>query len=261
MRVWGWQGISRTVAVAAVDRQADSMKDWWLDELVTAGSEHLDPRYVDGYDAKSQVNPNEDIEILTSLGLDRTSTILDVGAGTGVFAIAAARTGASVIAVDVSPAMTAALRKRADEEGLSNLTVVDAGFLSYGHVGDRVDFVYTRNALHQLPDFWKVVALRNVARILRPGGILRLRDLVFDMAPEQIEWTVEAWMARAVDDPARGYTAGEFAEHVRSEHSTFTWLLESMLRRTGFEILDQDVRASVYAAYTCQLITSAEATD
>ena len=35
--------------------------------------------------------------------------------------------------------MTAALRQRADEEGLSNLTVVDAGFLSYAHVGDQVD--------------------------------------------------------------------------------------------------------------------------
>lgn len=237
------------------------MTDWWLDELVTAGPEHLDSGYVDGYDAKSQVDPDEDIEILTSLGLGRTSTIVDVGAGTGVFAVAAAQAGASVIAVDVSPAMTTLLRRRADEEGLSNLTVVDAGFLSYDHVGRPVDFVYTRNVLHQLPDFWKVVALRNVARILRPGGILRLRDLVFDMAPGQIEETIEAWMGGAVDDPSQGYTAGEFAEHVRSEHSTFTWLLESMLRRTGFEILDQDVRASVYAAYTCQLITSAEATD
>lgn len=195
------------------------------------------------------------------MGLSGTSTVLDLGAGTGVFAIAAARTGASVIAVDISPAMTAALRRRADEEGLSNLTVVDAGFLSYDHVGDQVDFIHTRNALHQLPDFWKVVALRNIARILRPGGILRLRDLVFDMAPEQIEQIIEAWMGRAVDDPSRGYTAGEFAEHVRSEHSTFTWLLDSMLRRTGFEILDRDVRASVYAAYTCQLTTSAEATE
>ena len=176
------------------------MTRWWLDELVTAGPEHLDPGYVDGYDAKSQVDPSDDVELLVSLGLGPATTIVDLGAGTGVFAI------------------------------------------------------------HQLPDFWKVVAIRTIARLLRPGGILRLRDLVFDLDPEQIEPSIEAWMARAVDDPARGYTAEEFAEHVRTEYSTFTWLLEAMLERQGFALLDREVRASVDAAYTCRLDPGAEGT-
>ena len=63
---------------------------------------------------------------------------------------------------------------------------------------------------------------------------------------------IEAWKAGAVDDPARGYTAPEFAEHVRAEHSTFTWLLEPALERVGFEILDRQVGRNVYAAYTCR---------
>ncbi len=102
-----------------------------------------------------------------------------------------------------------------------------------------------------MTDFWKVIALRQIARILRPGGTLRLRDLVFDTAPDQVEDTVDAWMRRAVEDPLRGYTAEEFAEHVRSEFSTFAWLLEPMLERAGFEIVEREIRASVYAAYTC----------
>ncbi len=35
-----------------------------------------------------------------------------------------------------------------------------------------------------------------------------------------------------------GWTRPELAEHVRDEHSTFTWLLEPMIERAGFDISD-----------------------
>lgn len=228
------------------------MASWWLDELKTVGAEHLDAGYVAAYDAKAQVDPTEDIDALRRYGLNDASTVVDLGAGTGSFTIAAAPGARSVVAVDPSPAMVARLRHRLAREGLLNVTIVEAGFLTYDHGGEPVDVVFTRNALHQLPDFWKVVALRRVAALLRSGGVLRLRDLVVDAAPDQVEATIEGWMARAVDDPARGYTAEEFAEHLRSEFSTFTWLLEPMLERTGFEIVEREVRASIYATYTCR---------
>ncbi len=39
---------------------------------------------------------------------------------------------------------------------------------------------------------------------------------------------------------------------MREEHSTFSWLLEPMLERAGFNIRDVDFSASrTYAAYTC----------
>ena len=62
---------------------------------------------------------------------------------------------------------------------------MQAGFLSYQHPGPPVDGVYTRNALHQLPDFWKAMALHRIARMMRPGGVLRLRDLIYDFRPSQ----------------------------------------------------------------------------
>jgi hypothetical protein len=52
--------------------------------------------------------------------------------------------------------------------------------LSYQHTGSPADAVFTRNALHQVPDFWKALALDRIAQLLRPGGILRLHDLIFD---------------------------------------------------------------------------------
>ena len=88
-----------------------------------------------------------------------------------------------VTAVDISPAMLQLLRERAAAAGVANLECVQAGFLSYQHAGPPADAVYTRNALHQLPDFWKALALDRIGRMLRPGGVLRLRDLIYDFQP------------------------------------------------------------------------------
>jgi hypothetical protein len=58
--------------------------------------------------------------------------------------------------------------------------------------------------------------------------------------------------AEDLDDPALGYTAADYATHIRSEHSTFRWLLEPMLAATGFAIVTVDFSGSVYGAYTCR---------
>ncbi|GAA4500226.1 hypothetical protein GCM10023191_048290 [Actinoallomurus oryzae] len=224
---------------------------WALDELAHAGLEHLDPGFVAGYETKAGydrgglTDVEEDLAELA--GLD--GTLVDLGAGTGRLAFAAAPRFRRVVAVDVSPAMQEVLRERA--AGLSNVECVRAGFLSYEHTGAPADAVCTRNALHQLPDFWKALALERVARIMRPGGVLRLRDLVYDFRPEEADEVIERWFDGAAADPARGYTREDFAEHLRTEHSTFRWLLEPMLEATGFEIVRADFRARIYGAYTC----------
>ena len=225
-----------------------------LDELAHAGQEHLDDAYVAGYEAKAGYDPGPDVQVLVDLGLGDSSTIVDLGAGTGVFARAVAAHAGRVVAVDVSPAMVDVLRRRT--AGLANVEVVHAGFLSYEHAGSAADFVFTRNALHQLPDFWKGIALARIAALLRPGGHVRLHDLVFDFEPADAAAAIAAWVAGAVDDPARGWTAAELEEHVRLEHSTYSWLFEPLLRRTGFEILDVRYQRGAYGSYTLRRLTS-----
>src|SRR5690348_3108856 len=159
-------------------------ESWMIDELAHAGPEHLDAAFVAGFDRKQGYpDPAEDIAALRAHGLNAESTLVDLGAGTGRLALAAAPHVRRVVAVDVSPAMLAALRGRAAEAGLANVECVQAGFLSYEHAGPPADAVYTRNALHQLPDFWKALALDRIASPLKPGGVLRLRDLIFDFQP------------------------------------------------------------------------------
>lgn len=54
-----------------------------------------------------------------------TDTLLDVGAGTGRFALPLARIVRQVTALDYSPAMLALLVKRADDEGVTNIAIVE----------------------------------------------------------------------------------------------------------------------------------------
>jgi hypothetical protein len=143
-------------------------------------------------------------------------------------------------------------RHRAAAAEVTNLAIVQAGFLSYEHTGPPADGVYTRNALHQLPDFWKAIALDRMGRMLRPGGTLRLHDLVYDFQPSQADAVFERWLEHAADDPTLGCTRADLAEHIRIEQSTFRWLLEPMLTAAGFEIVAADFAGSVYGAYTCR---------
>ncbi|HEU5214412.1 MAG TPA: class I SAM-dependent methyltransferase [Gaiellaceae bacterium] len=217
-----------------------------IDERAFAGAEHLDPGYVSGYDEKTGFDVEPEVALLRELGLGESSTLVDLGAGTGLFAAAVAPLARRVVAVDPSPAMLERARARGGFEA------VEAGFLGYEHEGEPADFVYSRNALHHLPDFWKTLALRRVHALLRPGGVFLLRDIVYAFEPEEADRVLAAWYAAAPVDPAAGWTAAELEEHVRSEHSTFAWLLEPMLEHAGFEIRDAWYSDSrTYARYVC----------
>jgi SAM-dependent methyltransferase len=200
--------------------------NWGLDERVHAGAEHLDPAYVAGYERKAGYDPAADVRVLLDAGIGQGSTVVDMGAGTGVFAMAIAGHVRRVIAVDISPAMLGVLRDRSPAAG--NVDVVAAGWVSYDHDSPPADAVFSRNALHQIPDFWKGVALARLAVILRPGGILRLHDLIYDFEPADAPARMERWFAGAVDDATRGWTSEELAEHVRIEHSTYRWLFQPL---------------------------------
>lgn len=226
-------------------------QSWVFDELGHAGAEHLDPAYIATYDRKAQVDPIDDLARLGALGLDRTSTVVDLGAGTGSFALAVAPLCRRVVAVDVSAPMLKLLHGRSRERGLKNLEPVQGGFLTYQHQGSPADFVYSRNALHHLPDFWKAIALQRMEALLQGEGILMLRDLVYSFAPKEAENVIASWLKRAPVRSEEGYTATDLAAHLRTEFSTYSWLLEAMLKRAGFAIREADYRFQVFAAYTC----------
>lgn len=209
---------------------------WLLDEVGNAGRENLDAAHAWQYDAKEDADAAGELRVLRDLGLDGQSELVDLGAGTGQFAMAAAAVCARVVAVDISPVMVQPLKVKIDEADVTNVEVVQAGFLTYDHVGRPADVVYSRFALHHLPDFWKGVALDRARRILQPGGILRLWDVVYDFEVHEAEDRIAAWCDAYTDAREGDWSRGDLEEHVRDEHSTFSWVLEPMIERCGFEI-------------------------
>lgn len=232
---------------------APKPESWWLDERAYAGRENLDEQHARRYDAKEDAQAAEEIRALQDHGLSSSATVVDLGAGTGQFALAAARVCRRVVAVDVSPIMLARLAEKIEGLGLSNVEPVRDGFLTYTHAGPPADLIYSRYALHHLPDFWKVIALTRAADMLRTGGVLRLWDVVYSFEPAAAKRRIDAWIEETVTaDVEHGWTRSELAEHMREEHSTFTWLLESMIERTGFDISDAKYSPSgIFARYIC----------
>jgi len=234
-----------------------SSPGWLLDELSSAGRENVDVDHAAGYDAKEDADPAAEVALLVDLGLNGTSQVVDLGSGTGQFTVAVASSCSRVVAVDISVVMLERLRAKVAASAMSNVEVVHAGFLTYEHRGSPADFVYSRWALHHLPDFWKALALHRTRTILRRGGVLRLSDVVYSFDPSDAEERIEQWCAGRPAEAASDDTwvRADLEEHVRDEHSTFTWLLEAMMERSGFRIEEASYTADgIFAEYVARAI-------
>jgi ubiquinone/menaquinone biosynthesis C-methylase UbiE len=115
--------------------------------------------------------------LLAEAGLRPGFRVLDLGCGTGTLAIMAKRAepGATVFAVDGDPAAIGFAHRKIVREGVNvRLHLALAQQLPYP---DRFfDRVLSTLVLHHLSHEGKVAALREVARVLAPGGEFHMAD-------------------------------------------------------------------------------------
>jgi SAM-dependent methyltransferase len=111
-------------------------------------------------------------------------TVLDIGSGSGTDAlIAAGLVGPSgrVIGLDLTEAMRSKLRAIAADGGVANLEVLAGNAEAVPLPDASVDVVSSNGVLNLVPD--KVAAIREIARVLRPGGRVQLADIVVETLP------------------------------------------------------------------------------
>lgn len=223
---------------------------WYYDEFRQVGTDFENGDQVATYDAKQGSDPEQEDALIERLGISQGTIVVDLGCGTGSFALAAARHKAVVHAVDVSTPMLDYARRKARDQGLTGIEFHHAGFLSFSPEHESVDFVVSRFALHHLPDFWKQVALLRLAHMLRRSGVLFLRDVAFSFPPKDYERAIGAWLDRM--PRVSRYRREEFETHIREEHSTFAWVIDRMLAHAGFEVVESVCWRPEYADWVCR---------
>ena len=108
--------------------------------------------------------------IATATPIGRGARVLDVGCGSGELLMLAAARGAEVSGIDAAEGMLAIARRRLPDADLRLGAMEELPWED-----GRFDVVTAVNALQFAPDF--VAALREAARVARPGGRARDRQL------------------------------------------------------------------------------------
>ena len=128
--------------------------------------------YPDEFSHISFVSLSDLRTLKDSLGLQKESKFADLACGMGGPALWVAKeTGAALTGVDFSAQAIAQATRRAEALGMSSQArFVVGSFASTGLDNASIDAVMSIDALQYAPD--KAAAIREFARILRPGGRL-----------------------------------------------------------------------------------------
>lgn len=159
----------------------------------------------------------EDLALLVAAAkLNGKERVLDAGSGAGHTALAVAAQAGEVISVDLAADMLAQGRRLAAERGLGNVEFQQGDVEALPFPNGSFDRIVTRYSAHH----WQhpLVALRRFRRLLRPGGLLVIDDIVsYD------EVVADTWL-QAIEllrDPS----------HVR-DHTPAQWL--ALCTQAGF---------------------------
>lgn len=224
---------------------------WYYDEFKQIGTDYEFADEVRNYDKRMHELrniPKETADTINKLGITKGSILVEFGCGTAELSIAAAELCSRVHAVDISPVMIDYAREKAKSRNANNVEFHHAGFLTYEHADEPADIIVTQLAMHHLPDFWKIVALGRINDMLKPGGKFFLRDVVYSFDMKEYRNELDVWLSTI-----KGSCGSvNCKNHIRDEYSTTSWIMEDMLKHTGFNIISADYKDGVFGAYLCE---------
>jgi ubiquinone/menaquinone biosynthesis C-methylase UbiE len=165
---------------------------------------------------------------------------VDLGAGTGLLALALAPRVRELVAVDISERMLERLDDAAAADGIHNVEPVVADLRRLPLEDESATLVVSNYAFHHLDDPGKELALAEARRILRPGGRLVICDMMFsisfDRRDRRLVWEkVVAMLRRGPAGVVRLLRNGARLIAGRWEQPATPTAWEEMLVARGFE--------------------------
>ena len=150
--------------------------------------------------------------------------VLDCAAGTGLFALAAARRADSVLCTDLSQAMLSRAEKKARKQGLSNICFAVRDLTALPEGNGSFDVVIAANVLHLLPE--PEMAVRELWRVTAPGGRLILPTYLQGKAEAAYGTMIKIYQG-----------AGFHYEHAFTPGTYRTFLENLCLAPVGLEVI------------------------
>ena len=133
---------------------------------------------------------------IAKTNLPESAIVADVGTGTGFVAAGLAPHAAKVLGFDANPDMLDIARKNL--AGFSNVELKQSAGDQLPLLDQSVDGVFANMYLHHAPDPEK--AIQEMARILKPGGVLCITDLDTHDHEWQREQMADLWLGFDRDD-------------------------------------------------------------
>ncbi len=157
------------------------------------------PEEAHGYQQMDHSAANRSVvERFLQLGGAACTRVIDLGTGPGDIPILLAQQAAKprIVAVDLAEEMLKLARPKLAPLGLQHrIEFVRADVKALPYPDHSFDGVFSNTILHHIPD--PLPFLRETARILRPGGVLLIRDLFRPATPEAAHALVQLHAAGA----------------------------------------------------------------